>query len=41
LIEGKVIQEEEFEKLDEEIKQVYEEKSAIVQQQIMVNKFTL
>lgn len=35
IVEGKVIQEEEFEKLDEEIKQVYEEKSAIVQQQIM------
>ena len=35
VVDGKVIQEEEFEKLDEEIKQTYEEKSAIVQQQIM------
>ena len=35
VIDGKVIQEEEFEKLDAEIKQVYEEKSVIVQQQIM------
>ena len=35
IVEGKVIQEEEFEKLDEEVKQVYEEKSVIVQQQIM------
>ena len=35
VVEGKVIQEEEFDKLDENIKQEYEEKSAIVQQQIM------
>ena len=35
VIDGKVIQEEEFEKLEENIKQVYEEKSVIVQQQIM------
>ena len=35
VVEGKVIQEEEFDKLDENIKQQYEEKSAIVQQQIM------
>ena len=35
VVEGKVIQEEEFDKLDEEIKKQYEEKSVIVQQQIM------
>ncbi len=35
VVEGKVIQEEEFDKLDEEIKRTYEEKSVIVQQQIM------
>ena len=35
VIDGKVIQEEEFDKLDESIKQEYEEKSVIVQQQIM------
>ena len=35
VVDGKVIQEEEFEKLDEEIKKQYEEKSVIVQQQIM------
>ncbi|MCI8272473.1 MAG: AAA family ATPase [Clostridia bacterium] len=35
MVDGKVIQEEEFEKLEEEIKQEYEEKSVIVQQQIM------
>ena len=35
MIDGKVIQEEEFDKLDENIKQEYEEKSVIVQQQIM------
>jgi len=35
VIEGKVIPEEEFEKLDEEIKQEYESKSLIVQEQIM------
>ena len=34
VVEGKVIQEE-FDKLDEEIKKQYEEKSVIVQQQIM------
>ena len=32
---GKTIEEEEFDKLDEEIKKQFEEKSAIVQQQIM------
>lgn len=35
IVEGKVIQEEEFEKLPEEIKQQYEEKSVLVQEQIM------
>lgn len=35
VVEGKVIQEEEFDKLDEEVKKQYEEKSVIVQQQIM------
>ena len=35
VIDGKVIPEEEFEKLEENIKQVYEEKSVIVQKQIM------
>lgn len=35
IVGGKVIQEEEFEKLDEEVKQQYEEKSVLVQQQIM------
>ena len=35
VVDGKVVQEEEFEKLDEEIKKQYEEKSLIVQQQIM------
>ena len=35
VVEGKVIQEEEFDKLDEEVKRIYEEKSVIVQQQIM------
>ena len=35
VVDGKVVQEEEFEKLDEEIKKQYEEKSVIVQQQIM------
>jgi len=35
VIEGKVLQEEEFEQLEEPIKQQYEEKSVIVQQQIM------
>ena len=35
VVEGKAIQEEEFDKLDEEIKKQYEEKSVIVQQQIM------
>lgn len=34
-IDGKVIQEEEFDKLDENTKQEYEAKSVIVQQQIM------
>ena len=35
VIDGKVIQEEEFEKLEEKVKQEYEAKSVIVQQQIM------
>ena len=35
IVDGKVIEEEEFEKLDDEIKQEYEEKSVIVQEQIM------
>ncbi len=35
IVDGKVIQEEEFEKLEEDVKQKYEEESAIVQQQIM------
>ena len=35
VVDGKAIEEEEFEKLDEEIKQQYEEKSVIVQEQIM------
>jgi len=35
VIDGKVIPEEEFEKLDENIKQEYESKSLIVQEQIM------
>lgn len=35
VIEGKVVPEEEFEKLEEKIKQEYEAKSIIVQQQIM------
>ena len=35
VIDGKVVKEEEFEKLDEDIKKEYEDKSAIVQQQII------
>ena len=35
VIDGKVIPEEEFDKLEESVKQKYEEKSMIVQQQIM------
>jgi len=35
VVDGKVIEEEEFDKLDESIKQQYEEKSTIVQAQIM------
>ena len=35
VVDGKVLPEEEFEKLEENIKQEYEEKSLIVQQQIM------
>jgi lon-related putative ATP-dependent protease len=35
IVNGKTIEEEEFNKLDENVKQEYEEKSAIVQQQIM------
>ena len=35
IVDGKTIEEEEFDKLDEEIKKQFEEKSAIVQQQIM------
>ena len=35
IVDGKTIEEEEFDKLDEKIKQEYEEKSVIVQEQIM------
>ncbi|MBP3255768.1 MAG: AAA family ATPase [Clostridia bacterium] len=35
VIDGKTIEEEEFDKLDEEVKKQFEEKSAIVQEQIM------
>ena len=35
IVNGKAIEEEEFEQLDEEIKQQYEEKSILVQEQIM------
>ena len=35
MIDGKTIEEEEFDKLDDKIKQQFEEKSAIVQEQIM------
>ena len=35
VIDGKVIKEEEFDKLDEEVKQEYENKSTIVQEQII------
>ena len=35
IIDGKIIPEDEFEKLEESVKQEYEEKSMIVQQQIM------
>ena len=35
IVEGKVIEEEEFEKLDDELKKRYEEKSVVVQEQIM------
>lgn len=35
VVEGKAIEEEEFEKLDENVKSEYEEKSSIVQEQIM------
>ncbi len=35
IVDGKIIEEEEFEKLDETIKQEYEAKSTIVQEQIM------
>ena len=35
VVDGKAIEEEEFEKLDDAIKQEYEEKSAVVQEQIM------
>ena len=40
IVNGKAIEEEEFEKLDESIKQEYEEKSVLVQEQIMnaINK---
>lgn len=36
MIEGKTIEEEEFDKLDEKIKKEYEEKAVVVQEQIMV-----
>ena len=35
IVDGKVIQEEEFDKLDDKIKKEYEEKSVVVQEQIM------
>ena len=35
IVDGKAIEEDEFEKLDDKIKQEYEEKSVIVQEQIM------
>ena len=35
IVDGKVIEEEEFDKLDEKIKKQYEEKSVLVQEQIM------
>ena len=35
IVDGKAIEEDEFEKLDDKIKQQYEEKSVIVQEQIM------
>ena len=35
IVEGKVIEEEEFDKLDDEVKQTYENNSTIVQEQIM------
>lgn len=35
VVDGKIVEEEEFEKLDENIKQEYEMKSSIVQEQIM------
>lgn len=35
MIDGKVIKEEEFEKLDDNVKQEYEEKSSIVQEQVI------
>ena len=35
IVDGKVIKEEEFDKLDEEVKKEYEDKSTIVQQQII------
>ena len=35
IVDGRVIEEEEFDKLDDEIKKEYEEKSVIVQEQIM------
>ncbi len=35
IIDGKTIEEEEFDKLDEEVKRQFEEKSSIVQEQIM------
>ena len=35
IVEGKVIEEEEFDKLDDEVKQTYENNSTIVQDQIM------
>ncbi len=35
IVDGKTVEEDEFEKLDEELKQKYEEKSVLVQEQIM------
>ncbi len=35
IVDGKVVEEEEFNKLEDSIKQEYESKSAVVQEQIM------
>ena len=41
IVDGRVIEEEEFDKLADEIKKEYEEKSLIVQEQIMNTISTL